>query len=317
MSNLQGRAYSEHDLDFIREHYRTMTHKDIASRIDRTESSVKSKCSKMGLTKNDMVFTKKDVSYLIENYANKTAKEIAKDLNKKTTTIQNKAFQLGLLKPMYNYNTNFFEVVDSEEKAYWLGFLYADGCVRGLEMKARVEVGLQIGDKTHLQKLVESIDGNQNIYVDKDQTVARLSICSTKMAQDLIKLGCIPRKTYARLRLPKLSHSLTRHFIRGFVDGDGWLSVGDYFSNQRGKTYRRYDFGIASNYTDILKDIQLYFESHGIVSHIAEREDCCSLKTSSRKSVKSVIDLLYSDCTIFLDRKHIKAKEILKELAPY
>ena len=47
-------------------------------------------------------------------------------------------------------NTCIFETIDTEEKAYWLGFLYADWCVSHYKTSKRVELALQEKDLNHL-----------------------------------------------------------------------------------------------------------------------------------------------------------------------
>ena len=54
---------------------------------------------------------------------------------------------------MYKYNENFFEKIDSPRKAYWLGFLYADGCILDQRKSKILEITLSKNDKNHLQKL--------------------------------------------------------------------------------------------------------------------------------------------------------------------
>ena len=65
----------------------------------------------------------------------------------------------------YNYNEKYFETIDNEHKAYWLGFLYADGYVEPIyrknKIKAfRIEIGLSIEDKHHLELLLQDIESD-------------------------------------------------------------------------------------------------------------------------------------------------------------
>ncbi len=48
------------------------------------------------------------------------------------------------------FDKNMFKKIDSEEKAYWLGFLEADGCIHGGEGDYRIEIGLAEKDFHYL-----------------------------------------------------------------------------------------------------------------------------------------------------------------------
>jgi len=105
-------------------------------------------------------------------------------------------------KRQFYVNDEFFERIDTEEKAYWLGFLYADGSVHHINLT----IALQRSDEEHLKlflKHLESENGvyqHDNTYVYKGETKNRyfssISISSAKIVEDLTKLGCFPQKTF-------------------------------------------------------------------------------------------------------------------------
>lgn len=131
---------------------------------------------------------------------------------------------------------DFFKVIDNEKKAYWLGFIYADGYIietiskTGKVKSMYLGIGLQEGDREHLQKFlsdIEYVNGkvrNKLVKLNgKEINTVRVSINHTNMCRDLIKLGVTPRKSHT-LTFPSTeivpSHLLP-HFIRGYLDGDG------------------------------------------------------------------------------------------------
>lgn len=126
-------------------------------------------------------------------------------------------------KRKYSIKENVFERVEDEETAYWLGFLYADGCVyeRRNDGQKGLNVILQDRDIDHIQKFSTFIGGGLPIKHDKRYNTSGIYIYSIKLANDLINWGCIPNKSEALLRLPKLPSALLLHFIRGYFDGDG------------------------------------------------------------------------------------------------
>lgn len=138
----------------------------------------------------------------------------------------------------YYYNKDFFQKIDTEEKAYWLGFLYADGCINRIYKNEKLksmnlEIGLCRDDEDHLRKFISAIESNIDIkrrtnkLNGKNYESSRLTVCCTKMCRDLISCGCTPEKSLI-LKFPStkiLPDELVKHFIRGYFDGDGCVCV--------------------------------------------------------------------------------------------
>lgn len=308
-----SKPWKPKELLYIESHSKEQKYADIAKVLGRSEVAVRTKLSLLGIHKNDHDWDEKSLKILNDNYVKKTASQLAIMLNKKTNTIQNKAFNLGLLKPpMYKYNKRFFKVIDCESKAYWLGFLYADGCVRELVGKARVEIGLKAGDLLHLEKFVASLEGD--IPVKKSsQGGCRLSISCTEMTVDLIRHGCIPNKTYHMISIPKLQKELIRHFIRGFLDGDGWVNLGKVKKSSP-SGFRPVVIGFCSFYDVILKEIEEQIRNESISAYLYKGSSVYTLTMQSKQSVYKMIEYLYNDANIFLDRKYDEALAIMKYL---
>lgn len=139
---------------------------------------------------------------------------------------------LGTLNRQYKLDQNYFEKIDSEEKSYFLGLLYADGCVtdRGV-----FQISLTLKDSYLLDffknkfyiddKNVLPIKNYQGGF-SNGKPYKKLVVYSRKITNDLIKLGCTPRKTFT-LQFPtfdQVPEHLMNHFIRGYFDGDGWAT---------------------------------------------------------------------------------------------
>lgn len=125
----------------------------------------------------------------------------------------------------YKCNYRYFQSIDSEDKAYWLGFLYADGCVtinkRGAGI---VHLGSSLLDIDHIRKFKSDIEAEQQIkhcVAHGKYPQVYICICSRNMCNDLINLGCIPCKTFKLNKLPDIDNHLIRYFLRGYHDGDG------------------------------------------------------------------------------------------------
>ena len=135
----------------------------------------------------------------------------------------------------FYHDFDFFEKIDTEEKAYWLGFMYADGYIVNYKSKGYGErscgITLSIKDENHLKKFKTSIKATNplNYYRKKNTNseFVRLLLKSEKTVLDLINKGCVPQKTKI-LKFPSnetIPKNLLRHFIRGYFDGDGSIAL--------------------------------------------------------------------------------------------
>src|SRR5258706_2989612 len=120
----------------------------------------------------------------------------------------------------YPINESFFEKIDSEEKAYFLGLLFADGT----NSIKKTEVKLALGeiDKHILSRLNNFFQPTKPLYFQKSklgrQNLYKLIINSKKISYRLNDLGIVPNKTH-KLIFPKyLDNNLLKHFIRGYFD---------------------------------------------------------------------------------------------------
>lgn len=123
----------------------------------------------------------------------------------------------------YTYDETYFETIDTTEKAYFLGFLYADGTNTGVSL----QLALMEEDSYILERLKNAIKytGPLRTYshkIGKPQT--RLEIVRLKLVADIEKLGVRRNKTF-NLQFPDfLPEDLIPHFIRGYFDGDGCIT---------------------------------------------------------------------------------------------
>ena len=176
-----------------------------------------------------------DVKELIKlNSEGYTQKEMAKKLGVCRASVQRALRKLHLSTPNYHnalkFDNTVFDCIDSEEKAYWLGFLYADGNVSSTINN--VEISLSATDINHLEKYRRFLKNESPVkvgitsYNGKKYSRCRLSVTNKHFKEQLISLGCIPNKSL-NLRFPKeifKYDDLKYHFIRGYVDGDGCIS---------------------------------------------------------------------------------------------
>lgn len=130
-------------------------------------------------------------------------------------------------KRIYQLNEDYFEEINTEEKAYILGFLYADGSVSA--NKYYLTIDISINDKEIIELITKAIHTTPPKYMYKtikDKQYIKLCIGSKKICSDLINLGCVPNKTFV-IEFPsddQVPSHLLSHFIRGYFDGDGCIT---------------------------------------------------------------------------------------------
>ena len=144
-------------------------------------------------------WSKEEEQFIVDNFEKMSNKEIANSLNRNVSSIKMKAKRLNVKrKSKYQYNKNFFETIDSEEKAYWLGFIYADVWICLSKTNAEVRIQLKDSDYEHLKKFNKSIEGNIEVNrlmttngfgIDKEYPSCSIRIYWKKLALALEKNG--------------------------------------------------------------------------------------------------------------------------------
>lgn len=210
----------------------------------------------------------------------------------------------------YSFNENYFEVINTEEKAYWLGFLYADGYVvkNDIEKQYRVVLTLNENDTEHVELFRKCLDSNnpirkvRTVLNDKEYFSSQFYIYSKKMVNDLCNIGCVQNKSLI-LKPPIIKDDLIRHFIRGYFDGDGSI----YFDKKRD----RYIFSILGT-----KEVLLWIcNKIGIKEHIrnAKRNsDCREMRINKKDDLIKIYNYIFKNSNIFLNRKMTKVNDMYK-----
>lgn len=308
--------WSTDEIEYLKSNYYSLSLNELSENLKRDTSAIKTKACKLKIT-NNAEWTDAEIEYLKNNYQTKTYKELSKDLVGRTkTAIDIKINRLGLVKSQYIYNRDFFENIDTEEKAYWLGFIYADGCVSVNKDTNSGEVCIKLykGDYNHLKKFNKSLRGNIPVtfaegicsFNNKLQESCMIRCYSIKMANDLISQGCIPNKTFS-IKVPIISESLINHFIRGFFDGDGCICTD---SNDR----RTVAINFCSASEIFLIELRELLYKKGICSYIVDEKDRSTFRLYIRglRNTDKMWNYMFDNAKVFLDRKFNK-KQYLYE----
>lgn len=203
----------------------------------------------------------------------------------------------GGRKRLFLFNENFFSKLETEAQAYFLGFITADGCVHS--NKGKIEISLSECDVAILYKFKEALGGKTpelgyRPYTVR-QNVYRLTLCSKTMASDLISWGITPNKTHTLKIVRPIPDNLLRHFLRGFWDGDGHI---------RDKCF---EILIASEtFADQVQDFAVKLTGQPLNKRYAKVRSNHYAVLTGYKNRKAFIQALYSDSTIYLERKFVQ-----------
>lgn len=205
---------------------------------------------------------------------------------------------------------DYFEKIDTEEKAYFLGLLFSDGYVKKDEKRSpMIGISLKVSDKDILEKLRNELNITSKLSYDKREKkeAAILSLRNEKLANDLEKYGIIPNKTYLTKHLPEVPKKFLRHFLRGLVDGDGTI-----YKNKKGQ----WSIELCSYHQSICQDFQdlcLSFLDEQNRTKIANYGTAYHVKFGRKLQVRQLATALYKDSKVYLTRKYELAKQIFED----
>lgn len=216
----------------------------------------------------------------------------------------------------YKYNNNYFDNIDSEDKAYFLGFLYADGNVTNTDKKKSIRLEIHNKDIEVLEKFKEYLNYDKPIYFYKTG-MCGLEMTGKTIVTSAQKHGLEPRKTF-NLNFPDfLEPVLINHFMRGFFDGDGSI----YLRKDPKIKHKVAVISFTSNeiFCNKIKEIlknECGAYSKFSIRHKDRNNNIGSLVSGGNLQSQRILDYLYKNATIFLSRKHNLYRELCQINAP-
>lgn len=232
--------------------------------------------------------------YIIEKIRiGRTISDIAEEIgvNRRTIHIWFKKWNVDHQRLKFNHD--FFEQIDSEEKAYWLGFIMADGHLC-LTQSPRVVIHLAAKDESHLWKWHQSIESTKKLSRCCDETITSTHN-SKKMCDDLVRLGCMANKSL-KLEFPLLPKLLIRHFVRGYFDGDGCI---EWRTHQKTAQLRVSFVGTRM----FLTKLQEILGTDNKLQPTGKNKIARQLQVCGNIKAVRIADWMYKDSTVFLRRK--------------
>lgn len=201
-------------------------------------------------------------------------------------------------------NHTYFDNIDTEEKAYWLGFLFADGYITN----DYVGLALSDKDKNHLVKFKESTNSSHKISTHKGnhfgegKLYCRIIFKSSIMTKSLKSYGVVENKSLI-LKFPNcIRKDLLRHFIRGYFDGDGSITVSK-------KDYNFKICGTMEFLKEVIKSLNNNVDAKFKDVLYKRRDDDTNnyyISFGGRIKTLKFLDWIYKDSSIYLDRKYQK-----------
>lgn len=207
--------------------------------------------------------------------------------------IRSAASQLFVNAEMNTYMSKWFDDIDSHLKAYWLGFIFADGSVA--KNKRQIEIGLAIKDVVHLERFAELF----GIKVSDEPTRCRCRVCNVYLCNRLVNIGILPNKTYIDdvSILDHIPFKFINSFILGFMDGDGSI-----YKDKRRNNYIIVNFVGRKSILKCIKDILV--NSLGVNDNkLLPQKNIFTVGWSGRQAQK-VLEWLYKDSPVKLERKY-------------
>jgi hypothetical protein len=225
---------------------------------------------------------------------------------------------------------NYFKNIDNSHKAYWLGFLWADGYVWKRIRNRGAEYGLKLDLSSVDYDMLVQFKKDLNISTDiksyapyktsfsTTNGVCRCSYYNKTMVSMLMdKYGIIPHRTDVMPLLKQIPIVYEKDFIRGILDADGSFTY-----------YQTMDYGalrdkfsvIFGGTSELMYFIWLHLKTHKVICSVEmprlykrhpERDGCYyDLRLCGKKQTKSILHYLYDNAEIYLPRKYQKYKNI-------
>ena len=261
---------------------------------------------------------------IINDYKNgKSMRQIEKDYDVSRATVAKFLEKIGIKTTKgnhhrtYHHNEEYFESIDTEHKAYWLGFIFADGYIINHDAfygQDQMGISIDVKDVELLEQFKKDICSTNPIQTYKHSgkgcDMCRIHLTSQKTVNDLINKGCEKQKSHI-LKPPKnIPDHLLRHFIRGYFDGDGSITKS---KNEHYKKTNGYVYGINITTTKEMSEWLYSFFDMGSVVKENRREFTWYYSLGGHNQVINFYHILYDNSTISLERKKYRFEELLEK----
>lgn len=199
----------------------------------------------------------------------------------------------------------------TEESAYWVGFLMADGNVN--RDGQVITLSLQQRDKDHVEAFRRFLKAENPVrirmssgcgLVKKKFSNAMFSVSSTRLREALARFGVVPNKS---LTAKVTGLEFNRDFWRGLVDGDGSIGVGVAKSGQPNYRFSlNGSFAMLSQFSEFVRTV---CPNHRLnvfpVGNVG-------MFSTADLTARKIVNALYGGCTVALPRKLKIARKFIE-----
>lgn len=316
------KLFTENQEKFILDNYKELSNIELSTILNCKPTQVKSWLLHRGIKRGkynkyyNQIFSEDDVKFIKENYLNMSYKEIGDILGFAEHQIQGKICKLKLPKKNRVINDDYFNQIDTPLKAYFLGYIYADGWICKEEKYSTYEFAMELSeiDRYILDMLNDELGGNNlishkcyreikyNGKIIHSNPTYTLRVFSKNVVYSLINHGIETNKTLKEI-FPIVDNNLFFDFLRGYIDGDGC------YYNDNGQTYMH----ITSATEPVLIYLKDQLEKYDIKTKVYKENDrkyrlMCTNKLNMTKLVSR---LYYEDGLFCLTRKYERVKHLL------
>ena len=197
----------------------------------------------------------------------------------------------------YEFDYEYFHEINCAQKAYWLGFFYADGYIT---KQGGFGCGISLKDKGHLEKFLQSINISSLdcLEIQEKTNSYRFQLFNKNLYNNLLNLGFTITKSYDQndLIFKSIPNSFKKDFLRGYWDGDGYVSVSGENKNLT---------GVVSNNKILLDTIANYINSifGKDFTKVINTDGYYRIRIYTAKAYR-FCEYLYLNSKVHLDRKY-------------
>lgn len=208
----------------------------------------------------------------------------------------------------HSYNETIFNIINSPEKAYWIGFLLGDASI------SRTSLRLELSNKDldHLEKFKQFMQATYSISSTR-KNCSLITICGKQFIHNITQHGLVIDKTHKPMKTPNtIPKKLLKYFYRGIMDSDGWV-CSHYIKKRK---YLQHEFGFCSSSKEFLEEIQTWIASHlnthgYLKERIRENQRVVQLIFGGNSNFVK-INKIFGEESFYLNRKKEKIKECIQ-----
>lgn len=218
--------------EFVKLYKQMKSSRELAKYYGVEKTTILNFAKKIGLsTERQPILSPEEIDFIVNNYHTMTSTELADKFNCSIgfiTKIWHDHGLRGKERRIYKLkNQDYFAIIDSPAKAYFLGLIASDGCVHTKKSNTNQDIlliSLKSYDKYILNVLKNELGLDKPIRHNQSNDTVTIEVVSDKICSDLKKYNITPNKTWT-FKPNNISDKYMSHFIRGYFDGDGCITT--------------------------------------------------------------------------------------------